>query len=136
MVRGNCDYLFLQPIFNKTQRDTLWDLEAAFMDRNDFNVLMDQIIERKNLPGNSAKDPQKEVRIMVCCDFEDSAIPQEKFYHWSPVKMDELPPFKLCHKKYWDKALQKRALFSANDAVKRHSQFEDMAMVESKLRRL
>ncbi len=72
MVRGNCDYLFLQPIYNKTQRDTLWDLEAAFMDRNDFNVLMDQIIERKNLPGNSAKDPKKTVRIMVsllglCC---------------------------------------------------------------------
>ncbi len=29
MVRGNCDYLFLQPIYNKTQRDTLWDLEAG-----------------------------------------------------------------------------------------------------------
>jgi hypothetical protein len=29
MIRGNCDYIFLQPIFNKTQRDTIWDLEAG-----------------------------------------------------------------------------------------------------------
>ncbi len=50
--------------------------------------------------------------------------------------MDELPPFKLCHKKYWDKALQKRALFTAADQLGKRSQFEDMAMVEHKLRRL
>lgn len=29
MVRGNCDYIFLQPIFNKTQRDVIWDLEVC-----------------------------------------------------------------------------------------------------------
>lgn len=29
MIRGNCDYIFLQPIYNATQRQTLWDLEAA-----------------------------------------------------------------------------------------------------------
>lgn len=65
MVRGNCDYIFLQPIYNKTQRDTIWDLEAAFMDRNDFNTLMDEVIVRENLEGNSAQDPKKTVRIMV-----------------------------------------------------------------------
>ncbi len=80
MVRGNCDYIFLQPIYNKTQRDILWDLEAAFMDRNDFSTLMDQVIERENLPGNSASEPKKKVRIMVCCDFEDSCNPQEKVF--------------------------------------------------------
>lgn len=48
------------------------------MDRNDFNVLMDDVIERENLPGNTAQEPKKKVRIMVCCDFEDSSIPQEK----------------------------------------------------------
>ncbi len=78
MIRGNCDYIFLQPIYNKTQRDTLWDLEAAFMDRNDFNVLMDQVIVRENLEGNSAADPKKKVQIMICADFEDSSLPQEK----------------------------------------------------------
>lgn len=102
MVRTNCDYVFLQPIYNKTQRDVLWDLEAGFMKRDDFSVLMDQLIVRKNLPGNTAQEPQKEVQIMVCCDFEDSSNPTEKFYTFKPVHMKKLPPFTLCHTKYWD----------------------------------
>ncbi len=78
MIRGNCDYIFLQPIYNATQRQTLWDLEAAFLDRNDFSILMDQVIVRENLEGNSAADPKKKVQIMVCADFEDSSVAQEK----------------------------------------------------------
>jgi hypothetical protein len=58
-------FQFLQPIYNKTQRDVLWDLEAAFMDKNDFSTLMDDVIVRENLPGNEAGDPKKKVRIMV-----------------------------------------------------------------------
>jgi hypothetical protein len=112
MVRGNCDYLFLQPIYNKTQRDILWDLEAAFMDRKDWNTLMDQVIQRKNLPGNSASEPKKQVRIMVSADFEDSAVPSEKFYHYTPVPIDDLPPFRLCHKKYWEESQKRKKLFT------------------------
>lgn len=48
------------------------------MDKNDFSTLMDQVIVRENLPGNCASDPKKSVRIMVCADFEDSSVPQEK----------------------------------------------------------
>jgi len=40
-------------------------LQAAFMKRDEFNVLMDQVIERKLLPGNCAQEPKKQVRIMV-----------------------------------------------------------------------
>ena len=115
MVRGNCDYLFLQPIYNKTQRDILWDLEAAFMDRNDWNTLMDEVIVRENLPGNSASTPKKKVRIMVSADFEDSSNPTEKFYHWSPVPIDMLPPFRLCAAKYWSDEFQRKQLFKASD---------------------
>lgn len=104
MVRGNCDYIFLQPIYNKTQRDVIWDLEAAFMDKNDFSVLMDQVIVRTLLDGNTAQDPKKKVQIMVCADFEDSCVPQEKFFHFTPVCMDDLPPFRLCAQEYWDDA--------------------------------
>lgn len=50
MIRGNCDYIFLQPIYNATQRQTLWDLEAAFMHKDEFSCLMDQVIVRENLP--------------------------------------------------------------------------------------
>lgn len=49
------------------------------MHKDDFSLLMDQVIERKLLPGNSAAEPKKTVRIMVCADFEDSCNPQEKF---------------------------------------------------------
>jgi hypothetical protein len=52
-------------IFNKTQREVIWDLEAAFMEKKDFSLLMDQVIERKLLDGNSAQEPRKTVRIMV-----------------------------------------------------------------------
>lgn len=72
---------------------------------------MDQVIVRENLEGNSAADPKKKVQIMVCADFEDSSVAQEKFYHWTPVPMDMLPPFKLCHKSYWEESLQSQALF-------------------------
>lgn len=108
MVRGNCDYIFLQPIYNKTQRDILWDLEAAFMDKKDWNTLMDEVIKRELLPGNSASEPNKKVRILVSADFEDSCNPSEKFYHFTPRPMDKLPPFRLCHPKYWESQYAKK----------------------------
>lgn len=101
MVRTNCDYVFLQPIYNATQRQVLWDLEAGFMDKNDFSQLMDDIIIRENLPGNTAQEPKKKVQILVCADFEDSSVPTEKFYSFSPVPMTMLPPFRLCAEVYW-----------------------------------
>lgn len=102
MVRGNCDYIVLQPIYNATQRQILWDLEAAFMDKNDFSALMDEVIVRELLPGNTAAEPKKKVRVMVCADFEDSCDPTEKFYHWTPKPMKMLPKFRLCHPLYWE----------------------------------
>lgn len=44
----------------------------------------------------------------MCADFEDSSIPEEKFYHFTPVPIKMLPKFRLCHPKYWDKKLQQR----------------------------
>lgn len=35
------------------------------MDKNDFYTLMDQVIVRENLEGNSAQTPKKIVQIMV-----------------------------------------------------------------------
>jgi len=35
------------------------------MKKDDFSLLMDQVIERKLLPGNCAQEPKKQVRIMV-----------------------------------------------------------------------
>jgi len=125
MVRGNCDYIFLQPIYNKTQRDTIWDLEAGFMDRKEFNVLMDQIIVRENLEGNSAQDPKKKVQIMCCADFEDSCIPQEKFYSFIPKPMDMLPPFRLCHPKYWEESLQDKPMFQEPNVKPVSAQIRD-----------
>lgn len=67
---------------------------------------MDEVILRENLPENTAQQPRKKVQIMVCADFEDSSDPQEKFFSFVPVPIDELPPFRLCHKIYWDEEKQ------------------------------
>ena len=86
-------------------------MEAAMLEKDQWSQLMDEVIMRENLEGNCAQDPKKKVRIMVCADFEDSAIPEEKFYHWSPVHMDMLPKFKLCHPKYWKEAAREESQF-------------------------
>lgn len=127
MVRTNCDYIFLQPIYNKTQRDILWDMEAAFMDKKDFSALMDEVIVRELLEGNTAQEPKKTVRIMICADFEDSSEVSEKFYHWTPVPMKQLPKFRLCHPKYWEA--------SANDMTQPAAGVS-LGSVETKLKRI
>ena len=98
-------------VYNKTQRDILWDLEAAFLERPVFNVLMDEIIQRKLLDGNSAQTPKKEVRIMMCADFEDSHLSEEKFFHFTPKHMTLLPKFRLCNAKYWEPDMMKKKPF-------------------------
>ncbi len=102
MIRGNCDYLCLQPIYNVTQRQTLWEMEAAFVEKKVWYQLMDEVITRTNLPGNTAQEPKKEVRVMIVACFEDTATVDEKIFWWKPVCTDDLGPFKLCHPKYWE----------------------------------
>lgn len=127
----------MQPIYNKSQRDVIHDLEAGNMDKNDFFQLMDEIIVRENLEGNTAADPKKKVRIMVCADFEDTGNAVEKFFHWSPVPMDMLPPFRLCHKKYWEKSLQQRKLFAEDKTPITQVQVaQELAFYENKLKKL
>jgi hypothetical protein len=133
MVRGNCDYIFLQPIYSKSQRDTLFDMEGVNMDRQEWDELMNEVIMRENLPGNTAQDPKKKVRIMVCADFEDSSIPEEKFYHFTPVPMTMLPKFRLCHAKYWDKKLTER---KSEFGKQNEKPPMSLTQLESKLQRL
>lgn len=71
------------------------------MDKQLFSQLMDDLIVRENLEGNTAAEPKKKVQIMVCADFEDSSEPVEKFYTWMPVPLKMLPKFRLCHPAYW-----------------------------------
>ena len=101
MVRGNLDYTFLQPIYNKAQRDTLWDMECAFIEKKEWGALMDEVIVRELLPGSTAAEPKKKIRIMVVADFEDTPIIQEKNFHWTPVFAGDLPTYRLCHPVYW-----------------------------------
>lgn len=112
MIRGNCDYIFVQPIYNQPQRQTLWEMEGAFTDKKTWNRLMDEIIMRKNLPGNTARDPRKKVRIMVCACFEDCGNPREKLFHWGPVHMSELPKFRLCADEYWEESARMAEVFA------------------------
>jgi len=104
------------------------------MKRDEFNVLMDQVIERTLLPGNCAQEPKKQVRIMVCADFEDSSVPEEKFFHWTPVPLEELPPFRLCHPKYWEESIQTQSLFGAGQTLVEEPQSIAISRTTNKLR--
>lgn len=101
MVRQNCDLMFIQPIYNSNQRQTLWEMEAAFLDKKDWYSLMDTVIYREQLPGSTLAEPKKKVRVMVSVCSEETPVPQEKLFHWTPVHSDQLPAFRLCHPAYW-----------------------------------
>ena len=111
MIRGNLDYIFVQPIYSFNQRVTLWEMEGAFTDKKTWFALMDEVIQRKNLPGNSARDPRKKVQIMICACFEDCGNPREKIFYWSPVHTSDLPPFRLCAAEYWEESKRKTEIF-------------------------
>lgn len=112
----------------------LWDLEAAFIDRPVFNQLMDEVIERELLPGNTAQEPKKRVRILMCADFEDSHIPEEKFFHWTPVHMKMLPKFRLCHASYWDPSNARKDTFPKRDGFLEQGQ--QLQLCEYRLKQL
>jgi hypothetical protein len=103
IIRSNMDYIFVQPIYSVPERETLWQMEGGFCAKKEWVQFMDEVIVRKNLPGNSARTPKKKVRIMVCACFEDCGNPSEKIVHWSPKYIGDLPKFRLCHDIYWKK---------------------------------
>lgn len=116
MIRGNCDYIFVQPIYNQPQRQTLWEMEGAFTDKKTWNRLMDEVIVRETLPGNTAREPRKRVQIMVCACFEDCGNPREKLFYWSPVHMSQLPDFRLCADEYWNESARMSEVFTPVEA--------------------
>lgn len=105
MVRGNCDLVFLQPIYNRDSRDTLYANYAGFLEKKEFFALMDQVVARQTLDGNCAAEPRKHVRVMVIADYEDTIETSEKLFWWVPVHSDDLPPFKLLDAVYWEEGV-------------------------------
>jgi len=72
--------------------------------------------------------------LQVCADFEDSSVPEEKFYHWTPVPLDELPPFRLCHPKYWEESLQTQDLFGSGQTRLEEPQSIAISRTHNKLK--
>lgn len=101
MLRGNCDLIFIQPIYNVNERQALYELYAGFMEKKQWFKLMDEVIYSKKLKGHTPLNPRLEVQIMVVEDFDQSPTPQEKFFYWKPVHSDALPPYRLLHPAYW-----------------------------------
>lgn len=101
MLRGNCDLIFVQPIYNVNERQALWELYAGFMEKKDWFALMDQVVFAKRLEGHTPLAPNLEVQILVIQDFEQTAEPTEKFFWWKPLHSDALPNYKLLHPIYW-----------------------------------
>lgn len=107
---------------------------AAFLEKKEFYALMDEVIDRVLLPGNSAATPKKKVRVMMCAAFEDASNVEESFFHYTPVHLDDLPPFRLCHPKYWAPELQNVSLFGAGKALpSEHDNALAIAAVKSEL---
>lgn len=118
MIRGNCDLIFLQPIYNVNERQALWELYGGFMDKKEWFQLMDEVIYAKKLEGHTALDPRLKVQIMVVQDYEQVPDPSEKFFWWDPIHSSQLPKYRLCHPLYWKQAEQAKRLKSLRSGAK------------------
>lgn len=76
---------------------------AGFITVQEFQMLMDQVCQEKELEGSTPRDPKKEVTIMVIKEHRNSPDPAKKFAWWKPVATSMLPKFKLLHPDYWKK---------------------------------
>ena len=110
MIRGNCDLIFLQPIYNVGERQALYELYAGFMEKKQWYALMDEVIHATKLEGHTALEPRLKVQIMVVQDFEQVPDASEKFFWWDPVHSSQLPNYKLCHPIYWKQAEQAKRM--------------------------
>lgn len=102
MVRGNMDIVIIQPIYAINDRETIQGLFGAFIPKKDFLRLMDEVVYAEELEGSTAKHPKLKMQVMVVQDWRQSCEPQKKFKYWNPVHSKELPPYRLCHPKYWE----------------------------------
>lgn len=103
MVRGNMDIIFIQPIYNRNEREVLYDLYGGFLEKKVFMQLLDDIVIAEEQPGHTAQDPRIKMRIMVVQDWRQTTDCAKKFKYWNPVHSDELPEYKLCAPVYWKK---------------------------------
>jgi hypothetical protein len=101
MLRTNCDLMFIQPIYNRNERDALYELVGPSMTRREWHSFMDDILCSKKLPGHTSAHPRKEVRIMVIENFEQTPDVSERVYWWKPLPAEQLEPYRLCHPDYW-----------------------------------
>ena len=65
-------------------------------------------------------------------DFEDSSVPQEKFFSYMPVAMDILPSFTLLDARYWENNDQVEHSAFAMPQTK--TQFQELQAVETTMK--
>lgn len=102
MIRGNCDLLFVQPIYNIKEREALLELVGGSMPRKTWHQLMDEVVFALKLEGHTNREPKLKVQILVVQDFEQTADLTEKFTWWSPVHSSQLPDYRLLSPLYWE----------------------------------
>lgn len=102
MIRGNMDIVIIQPIYALNEREVLWGLFGSTIPKKDFLQLMDEVVEAKELPGSTARDPKMKFRVLMVQDWRQTPDVTKKFQWWDPVHSDELPAYRLCHPKYWE----------------------------------
>lgn len=119
MLRGNLDVAILQPNYNVDARQELHKLYGGVMDRPTFNQFLDEVILDENLPGSTPQEPKKQVRVLVCRDFENTINPQIKYAHWSAYDPGE---FRMLDPEYWK---DQDNMLGSNDSDKKGG-YEDI----------
>ncbi len=102
IIRSNADLFILQPMYDVTSRQTVWELCGSFIpEKKKFYAIMDEYCRNVQLDGHTARNPKLEVHVMVVKHFNQVPIVQERFFAWIPKHTDELEPYRLCAKEYW-----------------------------------
>lgn len=131
LIRRNVDYAFIQPIRMLPELDALYDLfGGAHFDKRTWRAFNKEIVMQRTLPGSTAAEPKKVVRVMVIANFEVSNTPQDQFFWWVPRPMSELPPFRLMHDVYWQ---DNEELQSSERKLNRPDPVEELEQVNSVL---
>jgi hypothetical protein len=102
MIRNNTDIAIVQPMYNVNARKTLWEMYGGFMEKKQFNALMNRYAKETPLEGDSPAEPKKSVSVLIVKAYANVPDVQQKFAQWSPLPTHELPEFRCCHPKYWD----------------------------------
>ena len=98
LIRGNMDFIVIQPTFQHQARIDLQEMYGGFMHKEYFFDLMDNVVTDENLPGSTPQEPLKRVRVLCVRDFENTRNAQIKYQWW---EASDPGKFRMLDPAYW-----------------------------------